>query len=120
MSFIKDVWHLLSTIFSLLFKNENIIRLFKSNDPQNFKDGEQSRDFIYVKDTADIVCDLLQKDAYGIYNVGSGIANTWNSVASSMFKALEKEPNIEYKDMPGDLKGKYQNYTCADMGETTQ
>lgn len=96
-------------------QKDNIIKLFKSNDPKNFKDGDQCRDFIYVKDVANIILDLLKKDIFGIYNVGSGVANTWNNVANGMFSALGKAPNIAYREMPEDLNLKYQNYTLATM-----
>ncbi len=106
-----------SVIYNLLpqIRTENIIRLFKSNDPANFKDGEQCRDFIYVKDAAEVVVKILTEDIFGIYNLGSGTANTWNSVASGMFGAIGRKPNIEYRSMPADLHGKYQNYTRAEM-----
>jgi len=106
-----------SVIYNLLptVKNDNLIKLFKSNDPSNFKDGDQCRDFIYVKDVASIVLDLLKEDVYGIFNLGSGEAKTWNSVATGMFSALGRAPNIEYREMPGDLNEKYQNYTRASM-----
>lgn len=105
-----------SVIYNLLpsVKDQNVIRLFKSNDPK-YKDGDQKRDFIYVKDVAAIVMDLLKKDIYGIYNVGSGEANTWNHVARGMFGALGQAPNIEYREMPGDLHKKYQNFTEASV-----
>ncbi len=106
-----------SVIHNLLpqIQKENVMRLFKSNDPANFKDGEQCRDFVYVKDVADIVVKILKKDIFGIYNLGNGKASTWNSVATGMFRAIGRTPNIEYLEMPQDLRGKYQNYTCADM-----
>lgn len=97
---------------------EKMIRLFKTSDPKHFADGEQKRDFIYVKDVARMTCAFLENDASGIYNVGTGIANTWNQVAKGVFKALNLPVNIEYIEMPEDLKGKYQNYTCADMTKT--
>lgn len=106
-----------SVVYNLLphVKDQNVIRLFKSNDPHNFKDGDQMRDFVYVKDVANIVVDLLKEDIFGIYNLGSGQANTWNHLAEGMFLALGKEPNIEYRQMPDDLHGKYQNFTEANM-----
>lgn len=106
-----------SVVLNLLpqVQNENVIKLFKSNDLENFADGDQCRDFVYVKDVAKVVVDLLNKEIYGIYNLGSGIANTWNSVAKGMFSAIKKTPNIHYREMPEDLRGKYQNYTRADM-----
>ena len=90
------------------------VALFKSDRP-DYADGEQKRDFIYVKDAVNMVWHLLQNNCYGIYNIGSGRAETWNSLVSAVFKAMGKEVNIEYIDMPDHLKGKYQYYTCADM-----
>ncbi len=108
-----------SVIFNLLpqVQQDNLIKLFKSNDPQNFSDGEQCRDFVYVKDAAKIVVQLLSEEVFGIYNLGSGEANTWNQVAHGMFSAIGKPPQIKYREMPADLHGKYQNYTCADMNK---
>lgn len=94
-------------------KREGVIRLFKSTDAQ-YGDGEQRRDFIYVKDAVRITCSFLQNEATGIFNVGRGIATTWNEVAAAVFKALKMPVKIEYIPMPADLAGKYQNYTCAE------
>lgn len=99
-------------------RKEGVIRLFKSSDPKQFGDGEQKRDFIYVKDVARITCAFLDNKVTGIYNVGRGVAETWNAVARGIFKALGMPENIQYIDMPADLIGKYQNYTCADMKRT--
>lgn len=100
-------------------QNEGVIRLFKSNDI-NYPDGEQKRDFIYVKDVARMTCAFLTNDEGGIFNIGTGQASSWNGLAQAVFKALGKPPRIEYIDMPADLVGKYQNYTCADMKKTTK
>jgi ADP-L-glycero-D-manno-heptose 6-epimerase len=94
------------------------VRLFKSSDPQRFADGEQKRDFIYVKDAVRMTCAFLENDAMGLYNIGSGQASTWNSLAKAVFRALNKTPHIEYMDMPDELIAKYQNYSCADMNKT--
>lgn len=94
---------------------ENKIRLFKSSDSKNFGDGDQCRDFIYVKDAVRITCDFLENDLSGIFNIGSGQASTWNALARAVFKAVDKPAHIEYIDMPDDLISQYQNYTCADM-----
>ncbi len=106
-----------SVIYNLLpqIQKEGVIRLFKSNDPVHFADGDQKRDFIYVKDVAAIVYRLLKEEVYGLYNLGSGEASSWNQVATSMFAALKKEANIQYRSMPADLEKSYQNYTKADM-----
>jgi len=105
------------THFLPLVKRNEPIRLFKSNEP-NFTDGEQKRDFIYVKDAVRMTCAFLFNEAGGIYNIGTGIACSWNQLARAVFKALGKKENIEYIDMPSDLIGKYQNYTCAEMSKT--
>ncbi len=99
-----------------IVQNEGIIRLFKSNDPAHFKDGEQVRDFIYVKDVARMTCEFLENDLAGIFNIGSGSPTTWKSLAMAVFKAVDKPCRIEYIDMPEELSKAYQNYTCADMG----
>lgn len=96
-------------------RREGVIKLFKSSEPDQFGDGEQKRDFIYVKDVARMTCAFLNNGATGIFNMGSGRASTWNELASGVFKALHLPVNIHYIDMPADLIGKYQNYTCADM-----
>ncbi len=89
--------------------------LFKSYRSE-YQNGEQKRDFIYVKDAVDIVLFLLNRpDLTGLYNIGSGKAETWNSLASAVFHALNVPVKIEYVDMPETLKNKYQYYTCADM-----
>lgn len=95
-------------------QKEGKVKLFKSNTP-DYADGDQERDFIYVKDVAGVVTDFLFNDICGIYNLGTGIAKSWNSLATSLFKALGKPVNIEYIPLPEDISKSYQNYTCADM-----
>jgi len=89
------------------------IKLFQSNHP-SYKDGEQQRDFIYVKDVARITCDLFFSKASGIFNVGSGIPSSWNQLGRAVFQALKQPTRFEYIPMPKDLQGKYQNFTKAD------
>lgn len=101
-------------------KRDGVIRLFKSSEPSQFGNGEQKRDFIYVKDVARMTCAFLDNQATGIFNIGSGRASTWNELASAVFKALGQPARIDYIDMPADLIGKYQNYTCADMRKTQE
>lgn len=92
------------------------LRLFRSNTP-DYADGGQMRDFVYVKDCVDLMFWMLENPAVnGIFNVGTGKAQSWNSLALALFAALGKEPQIDYMDMPEALKGKYQNFTQADMG----
>lgn len=93
------------------------VRLFKSCDPQ-YGDGEQKRDFIYVKDAVRMTCDFLENEAGGLFNIGSDRASTWNELATAVYQAMEKTPQIEYIDMPADLISKYQNYSRADMTKT--
>lgn len=100
-----------------IVQKEGVIRLFKSSEPDRFKDGGQCRDFIYVKDAVRMTCDFLDDDRCGIFNVGMGKPTTWNELATAVFKALGKPVNIEYIDMPVDLIKQYQNYTCADMSK---
>ena len=99
-------------------RKEGVIRLFKSTQPANFSHGEQKRDFIYVKDAVRMTCAFLENPACGLFNIGTGYAGTWNEIASGVFKACGLPVNIQYIDMPADLIGKYQNYTCADMQKT--
>ena len=98
-------------------QNEGVIHLYKSNDSR-FQDGEQCRDFIYLKDAVRITCDLLEpkyREIAGLFNVGRGETVTWNQLAKALFSALDREQKIEYIDMPPILAKQYQNYTCADM-----
>lgn len=93
------------------------VALFQSNTPE-YADGEQKRDFIYVKDAVDMVLFLLRRaDLNGLYNIGSGKAETWNELASAAFRAMGKPVAIRYIPMPENLRGRYQNYTCADMSK---
>lgn len=91
------------------------IKLFKSCNP-DYKDGEQLRDFVYVKDICSVIFWLLQnKSVSGLFNVGTGKAQSFKELATATFCALNLEPNIEYIDMPEHLKEKYQYYTQANM-----
>lgn len=99
-------------------QQKGFVQLFKSSEPEKYADGGQMRDFIYVKDVARMTCAFLDNDANGIFNIGRGEPGTWNEIIEAMFHAIEKKPNIKYVDMPEDLRGKYQNYTCADMKKT--
>ena len=95
-------------------KDDGMIELYRSNDPR-FKDGDQCRDFIYVKDAARMTCDLFESKASGLFNIGRGEVVTWNQLATALFNALKNPVNIKYIDMPADLAKQYQNYTCAEM-----
>ena len=92
------------------------LKLFKSDVP-GMADGEQKRDFVYVKDCAELVCWLIRHPhAGGIHNVGTGEARTFNDLGRAVFDAMGRETAIDYIPMPDELVGKYQSYTCADMG----
>ena len=92
-----------------------VIRLFKSYRPE-YRDGEQKRDFLYVKDAVNMTLHLAANPAAnGIFNIGSGEARTWNDLARAVFGALGREPRIEYIDMPESIREKYQYFTQADI-----
>ncbi|MHB8336822.1 MAG: ADP-glyceromanno-heptose 6-epimerase [Ignavibacteriaceae bacterium] len=91
------------------------VKLFKSQ-LATYKDGEQMRDFVYVKDAIDMTLYFLdKKEINGLFNVGSGKARTWNDLVTAIFKALNKPVNIEYIDIPGHLAAKYQYLTEAKL-----
>ena len=91
------------------------VKLFKSLNPR-YKDGEQMRDFIYIKDAVDMTLYFLEhKHLAGIYNAGAGKARTWNDLVTALFKAMGKPVNIEYIDLPGHLADKYQYFTEASL-----
>jgi ADP-L-glycero-D-manno-heptose 6-epimerase len=98
-----------------LIKSTGKIKLFKTYKP-GIADGEQDRDFLYVKDAVQVVFEFMTQPAYkGLYNVGSGKARTWNDLARAVFAALDKPAMIEYIEMPESLRAKYQYHTQADM-----
>ncbi|MCK9408381.1 MAG: ADP-glyceromanno-heptose 6-epimerase [Bacteroidetes bacterium] len=93
------------------------IRLFKSYKPE-YKHGEQVRDFVYIKDCTEVLWWFLNSPKVnGIYNLGTGRARSWNDLAKAIFSALEISPNIEYVDMPEEIRTAYQYHTEA---ETTK
>jgi len=93
------------------------VRLFKSMNPK-YKDGEQLRDFIYIRDAVDMTLFFLDKpDTNGLFNLGTGKARTWNDLISAIFKSLNKQPNIEYIDLPQHLQNKYQYFTEANTNK---
>lgn len=93
------------------------VQLFKSYHP-DYRDGEQERDFLYVKDAIDMTLHLAETpQAGGLFNLGSGHANTWLSLVKAIFKAMNLPENIEFIEMPENLKSKYQYHTCADISK---
>jgi len=96
-------------------KSTGAMQLFRSHRP-DFKDGEQSRDFIYVKDLTDVLLFFLEKyPANAIYNLGTGKARTFLDLATGTFRAMQLEPNISFIDTPADIRDTYQYFTEADM-----
>ncbi|GAB3746853.1 ADP-glyceromanno-heptose 6-epimerase [Spirosoma pomorum] len=93
------------------------MNLFRSHNP-DFADGEQMRDFIYVKDVISVCSFLMHhRRNSGIYNLGSGKARTFHDLASNTFRALDLEPNIGFIDTPADIRDKYQYFTQANIAK---
>ena len=96
------------------------VQLFKSHKPE-FKDGEQMRDFLYVKDAVEMTIHFAEhpvgQRAGGLFNLGSGQANTWLTLTRAIFTALGRSPQIEFIDMPEILRGKYQYFTQAEVAK---
>ena len=95
------------------------VRLFKSHK-EGFEDGKQLRDFVYVKDIVTAMVEMMNPDLReksGIYNMGTGVANSFFDLAKYTFKAMGKKENIEFFDMPMKLRNQYQYYTCASMSK---
>ena len=105
--------------FTQQARETELLKLFKSNTPE-FHDGEQCRDFIYVKDVAKMTCQFLRNPASGIFNIGRGIPGTWNQIANAVIDSIDENAKIKYIDMPKDIVKQYQNYTCADMKKFRQ
>ena len=98
-------------------KETGAMKLFASHNP-DYKDGEQLRDFVYVKDVVNVCMFLLnhRKDS-GLYNLGSGQARSFKDLAKNTFKALDKEPDIGFIPTPEDIRDKYQYFTEANMAK---
>ncbi|MCE7064250.1 ADP-glyceromanno-heptose 6-epimerase [Dyadobacter sp. CY326] len=102
--------------FNQINKTEKM-KLFRSHNP-DFKDGEQMRDFIYVKDLIDVCIFFMHhRKNSGIYNLGSGRARTFKDLVTSTFNAMGKTPDISYIDTPEDIRDKYQYFTQANMSK---
>lgn len=107
-------------------RDKGYIELFQSNSP-DYKDGEQKRDFIYIKDVVQATLWLLDhKDVNGVFNVGTGKARSWNDVARAMFAALRQaqgkqiKTDIRYIPIPKNLENQYQNFTQANIEKLRQ
>ncbi len=91
------------------------VRLFRSHRPE-FRDGEQMRDFVYVKDAVAMTIHLAETpSAHGLFNIGTGTPRTWIDLTNALFAALDRKPKIEFIDMPDHIRNQYQYHTCADV-----
>jgi ADP-L-glycero-D-manno-heptose 6-epimerase len=112
----KDMRSMIHKAFYQI-KETGKIKLFKSYKKE-YADGEQMRDFLYIKDAVKMTLFFLHKsDINGIFNIGTSEANSWNNLAENIFNAMNIKKNIEYIDMPEELKDKYQYYTKADISK---
>jgi len=118
----QDMRSLVCKAYSQI-QSASSLKLFKSNHP-DFRDGEQKRDFVYVKDVTKWMLELMtpalgkaEVAKNGIYNMGSGTARTWLDLARSCFKNLNKEFKINWIEIPDNIKNQYQNFTEADMNK---
>ena len=106
------VWHATRQI-----QETGQIKLFQSHK-EGYADGEQRRDFVYVKDVCDVVLWFLDHpETNGIFNVGTGQARTFNDLAAAIFSALGRPPHIEYIPTPETIRSSYQYFTEADLGK---
>ena len=108
------IWHAFNQI-----KSTGAMKLFQSHNP-NYKDGEQLRDFIYVKDVVDVLFFMInnrKSENSGLYNLGTGQARSFNALVQATFEALNFEPAISYIPTPEDIRDKYQYFTEADMSK---
>jgi len=111
------IWHSFNQI-----KKDGLVKLFKSHR-SDFKDGEQLRDFVYVKDLVKVIYWMMGLTVNqqpltitsGLYNLGTGTARSFYDLAASTFRGLDLEPNISFVDMPIDIRDKYQYFTEANM-----
>lgn len=112
-----DMRSLVNKAYQQILANGRV-QLFKSHRP-DFRDGEQQRDFLYVKDAVEMTLHFAAhptgSKAGGLYNLGSGAANTWLTLTRAIFAALGRAPQIDFIELPEVLRGKYQYFTQADV-----
>lgn len=112
-----DMRSLVNKAYQQILANGRV-QLFKSHRPE-YRDGEQKRDFLYVKDAVEMTLHFAShptgSQAGGLYNLGSGDANTWLTLTRAIFAALGRPAQIDFVDMPEVLRGKYQYFTQADV-----
>ena len=98
-------------------RETGVMRLFKSYRPE-FADGEQKRDFLYVKDAMEMTLFLAANSKVnGLFNIGSGTAHSWNELADAVFAAMNLPKNVEYIEMPVEIRDKYQYFTQANIAK---
>ena len=104
-------------VLSCESKNGGKVRLFKSHNP-DYADGEYMRDFLYIKDAVDMTLFFYDNPKItGLFNIGAGKARTWNDLVKAVFAAMGKSANIEYIEMPEQLRSQYQYFTEADINK---
>ncbi|GAA3762731.1 ADP-glyceromanno-heptose 6-epimerase [Terriglobus aquaticus] len=110
-----DMRSVVNKSFGQIGDGSGKVQLFKSHR-QDYRDGEQMRDFVYVKDAVDVTLYLAEhREIGGLFNCGTGTARTWNDLVTAVYAAMGHRPQIEYIDMPETLQGKYQYFTEAKM-----
>jgi ADP-L-glycero-D-manno-heptose 6-epimerase len=98
-------------------KKDGVVKLFRSHRP-DYKDGQQLRDFVYVKDVINVCYWLMQhRPASALYNLGTGKARSFEDLVKATYAGLDLAANIQYIDMPSDIRDKYQYFTEANMGK---
>jgi ADP-L-glycero-D-manno-heptose 6-epimerase len=109
-----DMRSVVNKAFSQIMETGRV-QLFKSYR-EDYADGQQQRDFLYVKDAVAMTLHLASSPlAAGLFNIGSGVASSWVELVDAIFAALERKPEIEFIEMPGELREKYQYHTCANV-----
>ena len=111
------IWHAFNQI-----QKDGVVKLFKSHK-EGFKDGEQLRDFVYVKDVVSVIEWMMESMVHGqwttekngLYNLGTGTARAFNDLVKATFAGLDLPANIVFIDMPADIRDKYQYFTEANM-----
>lgn len=103
----------------LQIKQSGRLKLFRSHDPR-YKDGEQLRDFVYIKDITRWMWEIYTQESFpsGIYNLGYGTARTWISLAQATFTTMNIPLQVDWIDIPEHIRNQYQYHTCADMTRT--
>jgi len=98
-------------------KKDGVVKLFRSHRP-DYKDGQQLRDFVYVKDVVRVCTWLMEhRPACGLYNLGTGAARPFDDLVKAVYNGLDLPSRIQYIDMPEDIRDKYQYFTQANMGK---